>query len=343
MPNVELEGPRALDELLRSGELVDRTSVLVEAAPLVVWWEEPAAAPTPAAVECLRTAPTVTVLVGRPGAVPAGAVAAFDMCLTPDADPPAPWVSADVEAVVRTVAHQPLAALTLVAQLRGRRGLDVWTGVVTESAAYAALLGSAGFRAWREGHRRRPPSPGTGPAVLVERAGDHLTIILNRPDRHNALDMDMRDNLVAALHLATIDPGIASVELRGAGSSFSSGGDLDEFGTVGDPATAHAVRLTRHPGWSVHLCRDKVTAHLHGACIGAGAEIPAFAGRVTASPDTVFALPEVGMGLIPGAGGTVSITRRVGPQRCAWLALTGAPIDATTAHRWGMVDELSEP
>jgi enoyl-CoA hydratase/carnithine racemase len=84
-----------------------------------------------------------------------------------------------------------------------------------------------------------------------------------------------------------------------------------------------------------------VTMDLHGGCIGAGIELAAFAGLVRATPDTLISLPEVQMGLIPGAGGTVSITRRVGRHRCAYLALSGCAISAQTALEWGLVDEWS--
>ncbi len=84
----------------------------------------------------------------------------------------------------------------------------------------------------------------------------------------------------------------------------------------------------------------RVTAHLHGACIGAGIELPAFVGRVVADPDSRIQLPEIALGLIPGAGGTVSLPRRIGRQRTAWLGLTGARIDAPTALAWGLVDEV---
>jgi enoyl-CoA hydratase/carnithine racemase len=69
-------------------------------------------------------------------------------------------------------------------------------------------------------------------------------------------------------------------------------------------------------------------------------ELPAFAGRVVAAPDATFRLPEVGFGLVPGAGGTVSVPRRIGRQRAAWLALTGAVVDARTALAWHLVDEI---
>jgi enoyl-CoA hydratase/carnithine racemase len=80
---------------------------------------------------------------------------------------------------------------------------------------------------------------------------------------------------------------------------------------------------------------------VHGACIGAGIEVPAFAGRVLAAPDAYVMLPEVSMGLVPGAGGTVSITGRIGRWRTAWLALTGSRLDAHTALSWGLVDEIA--
>jgi enoyl-CoA hydratase/carnithine racemase len=131
--------------------------------------------------------------------------------------------------------------------------------------------------------------------------------------------------------------------LRGEGPDFSSGGDLDEFGSAVDVVSAYLVRLDRHPGWFIHQVRDRVTAQLHGGCIGAGIELPAFASQVVATPDTFVALPEVSMGLIPGAGGTVSITKRIGRWRAAWLALTGARITADTALAWGLVDEIVAP
>jgi enoyl-CoA hydratase/carnithine racemase len=68
--------------------------------------------------------------------------------------------------------------------------------------------------------------------------------------------------------------------------------------------------------------------------------LPAFASHVSAAPGATFCLPEVGMGLIPGAGGTAGIPRRIGRHRTAWLALTGTRLDAATALDWGLVDEL---
>jgi enoyl-CoA hydratase/carnithine racemase len=176
--------------------------------------------------------------------------------------------------------------------------------------------------------------------VRVDRRDATLALTLDRPEVRNAYGARMRDELVEGLLAAEVDASVGRVELRGSGPAFCSGGDLDEFGTATDPVAAHGVRTTRSAG--VHLAgmADRVTAFVHGACVGAGVELPAFAGEVVARADTTFLLPEVGMGLVPGAGGTASIPRRVGRHRAAHLALSGRPIDAATASAWGLVDRI---
>jgi enoyl-CoA hydratase/carnithine racemase len=76
--------------------------------------------------------------------------------------------------------------------------------------------------------------------------------------------------------------------------------------------------------------------------MGSGIELPAFAGRLIARPGARFGLPEIGMGLIPGAGGTVSIPARIGRHRAALLALSGDVIDTDTALQWGLIDEIAD-
>ncbi|GAA3231493.1 hypothetical protein GCM10017691_25430 [Pseudonocardia petroleophila] len=140
-----------------------------------------------------------------------------------------------------------------------------------------------------------------------------------------------------------MDETVTRIVLDGAGPAFCAGGDLDEFGTTPDPVTAHLVRTRGGPARPLHLLAARTEAWVHGACVGAGIELPAFAGRIVARPDATFRLPEVGMGLIPGAGGTVSIPRRIGRWRTLHLALRGTTVDAQTALRLGLVDEVREP
>ena len=175
---------------------------------------------------------------------------------------------------------------------------------------------------------------------MVERDGPRLSITLNRPEVHNAYNAAMRDALCDALAIAVADDSIGEVQMLGAGPSFCSGGDLAEFGTFSDPVSAHLIRTTNSPALLLGCLADRVTAHMHGSCVGSGIELPAFAATVLADPASTFRLPEVAMGLIPGAGGTVSIPRRIGRMRTGWLALSGRPIDAATALAWGLVDRL---
>jgi enoyl-CoA hydratase/carnithine racemase len=222
--------------------------------------------------------------------------------------------------------------------LRGSAQLSVPDALVQESAAFSTLLAGREFRAWLAA--RDAPRPPDGPdRVEVSRAGDVLSIVLSRVPRRNAVDARMRDALREALTVAELDSSV-TVEITGAGPSFSAGGDLDEFGTATDPALAHLVRVEASAGAVLDRIRDRVNVRVHGVCMGAGIEIPAFAGRLSAAPGSEFALPEIAMGLIPGAGGTVSITRRIGRQRMLWMALTGTRVDVSTALAWGLIDAV---
>jgi enoyl-CoA hydratase/carnithine racemase len=178
--------------------------------------------------------------------------------------------------------------------------------------------------------------------VLIERDAGVLRVTLNRPARRNAYSRELRDALVGALTVPVLDPTIGAVVIGGAGPAFCSGGDLDEFGTAPDVATAHFVRTSGGAAGLLHRLAGRTEVRVHGACVGAGIELAAFAGRVVAQPGTTFRLPEVSMGLIPGAGGTVSIPRRVGRWRALYLALSGVALDAATAARWGLVDRVAD-
>ena len=213
---------------------------------------------------------------------------------------------------------------------------------MAESAAYGLLQGGPEFARWRAAHPVRVPPDVPGDPVDVRRAGDQLQVTLDRPHRANALDTAMRDGLVEALRIAALDPSVAVVHLEGAGPSFCGGGDLDEFGSRSDPASAHLLRLARNPARMMVEVGDRVVAHLHGAAVGSGIELAAFAKTVLAAPDTRIALPEVHLGLIPGAGGTVSIPRRIGRQRTLALALAADAVDAATALDWGLVDAVTD-
>jgi len=247
---------------------------------------------------------------------------------------------ADLAELSGQVDRAPTAAAVLAVLLRAQPDLDIDAGLAAESAAYSVLQSGPEFAAWRAGASHLP-GDARDRVVRTERDGDRLVVTLDRPDRHNAVSMQLRDELHEALQLADFDDSITTVELRGNGPSFCSGGDLGEFGRRPDPATAHITRLARSPSRLIAALSARTTAHIHGATMGGGIEMAAFAGRVVADPATRIALPEIQLGLIPGAGGTVSLTRRIGRRRTAALALTGRHIETDLALEWGLIDEVA--
>lgn len=246
-----------------------------------------------------------------------------------------------VAVVAQGIRSRPLSAAVFVRLLRGIDGLALEPALAAESLAYATLQSGPDHQQWLASHQPAPAvQAGNAPPVLTERHGGMLRLTLNRPERGNAMSVEMRDALLDALRGPAADPGVAAVHVSGRGTCFSTGGDLDEFGTVPDPVTGHLVRGLALPGRALAACAAHTTALVHGTCIGSGIEFPAFAGRVVARPGAWFELPELRFGLIPGAGGCVSIPRRIGRHRTAWMVLTGTPIDAATALQWGLVDAI---
>jgi len=274
--------------------------------PIIALWEDPGKVPN--AVELVN----------------------FDCWATPD----------ELEHLLQAITAQPIAATVLCQTLRQTLKLGVEQALMSESLAYSVLQSSTGFLQWLETRPKPTLNQDEGPAVLIQREDNALAITLNRPEQHNAYNAQMRDELWAALQLASVDTSINNVTLRGNGPSFCSGGDLSEFGAVDDSGIAHIVRTSRSPGLLLHQLGKRTSVELHGACIGAGIELPAFCGHIIATPDTYFKLPEVALGLIPGAGGTVSISRRIGRHATAKLALGGESIDAEDALRFGLIDAI---
>ncbi|CAN7252836.1 enoyl-CoA hydratase/isomerase family protein [Phenylobacterium sp. LjRoot225] len=292
----------------------------------------------------------VHVGVHRGGALPDAALDDFDILLSVEPSAPAPWVGlpperleAALQRLRETVEAQPAAAAVAAQILRISLEISFDQALVVESLGYSMLLATDGFRAWRA----TTPAPARNDQdqsrVAVSREGETLAIRLTRAGAHNAVDARMRDALCEALEFALIDPDQAPVVLSGEGRCFSEGGDLAEFGSFDDPGRAHLVRTLRAPAALVRRLGPRATAKVHGACIGSGIEIPAAAGRVVARRHAWFRLPEVSMGLIPGAGGTASIPRRIGRQRACFMAVSGLDIRVSTALDWGLVDAVENP
>ena len=339
-----LEPIQALDMVTQASD-VDAPGV-VFGQPLIAVWVDDSPA-TRQWVEVARRLACVTVGVAdQPLSDPPD----LDILVCAQASPPRPWIGwkgrlDQIDALLQPIARNPGAAVALVQLLRLGKNMAPHDAIVAESFVYSTLQSGPEFGRWLAA--RPAPKPDRShprtEAISVTRREDEVTVCLSRPEVHNAFNIAMRDQLTEALAVVNLDPTIRQVELRAAGPDFCSGGDLSEFGTGVDPLTNHLVRTTRSPGLALLDCQAGTQAHLHGACIGAGIELPAFCQRVYATPVARFRLPEVSMGLVPGAGGTASIPQRIGRQRSAWMAITGVAIDAPTALAWGLIEEIVEP
>lgn len=297
------------------------------------------------------TVPIQSVMIGldREGILPIIDAAHYDVLLTTAQNAPRPWVSIAPERfdlhIARIqeaiLAHRFAAAiLCQTLRLNEYRSLD--EALLIESLAYSTLLSGVEFRAWRNRQTIKSVQTQTTLAeiMLIERTGDEITLTLNAPSIRNAMTAEMRDALYAALANTLDDPTQPRVTLKGAGACFSTGGYLPEFGTAHDVAQAHCIRTVHNNARLIHTLGARMTVHLHGACIGSGIEIAAAATYRIARPNAWFQLPELRMGLIPGAGGTATLSCAIGRHRTCWMVLTGKKINAQQALEWGLVHRI---
>ncbi|MCU6453138.1 enoyl-CoA hydratase/isomerase family protein [Sphingomonas sp. A2-49] len=180
-------------------------------------------------------------------------------------------------------------------------------------------------------------------AILVERDGAIGRIILNRPDRINAIDDSIRQGLPEALWTLDADGGVRAIVVRGNGArGFCAGADIREQRAVETPVEAHR-RMSQDPWIAAFEAMSTPTiAAIHGACMGGGFEIALACDIRMASTDAVFALPETGLGLIPGAGGTQRLPRLIGVGAALDLMLSNDRINGTEAKRLNIVTRLYE-
>ena len=164
------------------------------------------------------------------------------------------------------------------------------------------------------------------------------TITLNRPDRLNAVNMEMRDLIWTYLEACRDTPDVEVILFRGEGRAFSAGADISEFGTAPSVMESRRARHDRDL-WGLLLEHRCITvARMHGYCFGAGLELPLCCDVRIASDETTFALPEVTLGYIPSAGGTQTLPRTIPPGVAAHMVITGESIDTTEALRWGLIE-----
>lgn len=173
------------------------------------------------------------------------------------------------------------------------------------------------------------------PWTRYERRGDVGVIRLDNPPV-NGLSHRVRRDLVACLDVAQQDPMVRSIVLLGEGKLFCAGADIREFNT---PAAVEAPTL-REVIKRLETSAKPVIAAIHGGAYGGGLELAMGCHYRVAKGSTPLALPEVKLGLLPGAGGTQRLPRLIGVEEALRMIVSGDPIDASRARELGLIDEV---
>jgi enoyl-CoA hydratase/carnithine racemase len=167
------------------------------------------------------------------------------------------------------------------------------------------------------------------------------TITLNRPEVVNAINSAVRAALVRAVAQAESSPGVRVILVRGAGpKGFCAGADITEFEAPASHLDARSIKQSLTWLDALAGAAKPTIAAIHGYCLGGGLEIALACDIRIAGSDAVFGSPEVGLAIIPGAGGTQRLPRAVGLASALRLILTGERIDAAAALRMGLVSEV---
>jgi enoyl-CoA hydratase/carnithine racemase len=177
--------------------------------------------------------------------------------------------------------------------------------------------------------------------ILYEKKEHISYVTLNRPKALNAYSVQMRDDLYEVLRAIKDDDEVRVTIIKGAGDkAFCAGADLTEFLTAPSAIEARQIRFRRDL-WKLFLSIPQpLIAAVHGYVLGSGMEIAACCDIRIASEDTVFGLPEVGLGIIPGAGGTQTIPRVMGLSRSLDMLLTGRRLNGREARDTGLVNRV---
>jgi enoyl-CoA hydratase/carnithine racemase len=179
--------------------------------------------------------------------------------------------------------------------------------------------------------------------ILLEKRDHVAHISLNRPSALNAYNIPMRDDFSEALAAVEIDDEVRCLIISGQGRAFCAGADLTEFGTAPSQVVARQVRWERDVWGQLNNLSIPTVAAVHGYCIGSGIEIMLLCDLRIAAYDTIFAMPELHLGMIPAAGGSQTLPRNCGPSAALDLLLTGRRIDGKEALGLGLVTRVAPP
>jgi enoyl-CoA hydratase/carnithine racemase len=174
------------------------------------------------------------------------------------------------------------------------------------------------------------------------REGELLTLTLNRPDRRNAINPELRDALAEALDGAATDPAVRAVVITGAGGAFCAGGDLGRFDELHDArAYRHVSHRLTDLFESVERLEKPVVAAIDGVVTGAGLALALACDWRIGAPSARVLFREGRVGLVPTHGGLTRLVKLVGLARAKEVLLGGEELDASAAHAAGLLSELA--
>ena len=177
--------------------------------------------------------------------------------------------------------------------------------------------------------------------LLVTLDRSAARIVLNRPEKRNALSLELMDELTAALREVSARADTRAIVIEGAGPAFSAGHDLTEMIGQDREFLAHLFDRCSVMMKTLHMVPQPVIAKVHGIATAAGCQLVAACDQAVAAESTRFATPGVKIGLFCSTP-MVPVSRAVGRKRAMQMLLTGEPIDAMTALEWGLVNQVVE-
>lgn len=174
------------------------------------------------------------------------------------------------------------------------------------------------------------------PLIIVDRADRRVLILrLNRPERRNALSTTVLQEIAQQLKSAALDAEIRAVVITGGDTVFAAGADLDEMALA---TSADALESPRFLAWqAIRQFPKPLIAAVEGWCLGAGCELMLCCDIAISGAGARFGQPETNLAIMPGAGGTSILPRRIGMQRAMMMVLTGQPVDAEQAFAIGLI------
>ena len=176
--------------------------------------------------------------------------------------------------------------------------------------------------------------------LIFEKLDGLAHISPNRPQVLNAYNIQMRDDFSEALAAVRDDPEVRALLITGQGRAFCAGADLSEFGTAPSQVVARHVRWDRDVWGQLLSLTVPVVVAVHGYCIGSGVEIALLGDLRIAAHGTIFAMPEVQLGMVPAAGGSQTLPRNANPSEALEMLLTGRRFDAQEALRLRLITRV---